>query len=238
MEIKKNKMQGLFDSLARNYDLANTIMSLGMHHYWRRFAVARAGLKPGGTALDLCCGTGMITADLAERTGPTGRITGMDLSGEMLAVARLRLSKRGLAERVELLQGDVAELPFPEGQFECVTIGYGLRNVHDPEQVLKEIYRVLKPGGLTVAIESAKPTFSVFRAAYYTYLKHWVPLVGRIICHNQPAYRYLYESIMDFPPPWKIMTFFRRAGFGAVEYFPLTKGVVAVFTGRKKESQG
>lgn len=233
MEIKKNKMQGIFDSLAQNYDLANTIMSLGMHHYWRRFAVKRTGLKPGGIVLDLCCGTGMITADLAERTGPTGRITGMDLSGEMLALARQRLMKRKLHERVELLQGDVTELPFAASQFEYVTIGYGLRNVHDPERVLREIYRVLKPGGVLVAIESAKPTFPVFRTVYYHYLKHWVPLVGRIICRNQPAYRYLYESIIDFPPPWKLASIVRRAGFDEVAYFPLTLGVVAVFTGRK-----
>lgn len=235
-EIKKSKMKGIFDSLARNYDVANTIMSLGMHHYWRRFAVARTGLKPGGIALDLCCGTGMITADLAEHIGPTGRITGMDLSGEMLGVARERLNQRGLAGRVELIQGDVAELPFPEEHFECVTIGYGLRNVHDPERVLQEIQRVLKPGGLVVAIESAKPTLPVFRGVYYAYLKNWVPLVGRILCHNQPAYRYLYDSIMDFPAPSKIAAIFRRSGFSTVEYFPLTQGIVAVFVGRKNES--
>jgi demethylmenaquinone methyltransferase/2-methoxy-6-polyprenyl-1,4-benzoquinol methylase len=236
-EIKKTKMKGIFDSLARNYDLANTIMSLGMHHYWRRHAVARTGLKPGEKALDLCCGTGMITADLAERVGSSGRITGMDLSGEMMAIARQRLDKRGLAERVELVQGDVAELPFPADSFDCVTIGYGLRNVHDPERVLGEIQRVLKPGGITVAIESAKPMLPVFRTAYYAYLKNWVPLMGRVICHNQPAYRYLYDSIVDFPAPWKIAAIFRRSGFSDVEYFPLTWGVVAVFTGRKKESQ-
>ncbi len=232
-DIKKFKMKGIFDSLARNYDLANTIMSLGMHHYWRKFAVAKTGLKHGGIALDLCCGTGMITADLAERTGPEGRVTGMDLSGEMLAVARQRLSKRGLAGRVELVQGDVAVLPFAVDSFDCVTIGYGLRNVHDPGRVLGEIQRVLKPGGLVVAIESAKPTLPLFRGAYYTYLKNWVPLVGRILCHNQPAYRYLYDSIVDFPAPSKIADLFRRSGFDAVEYFPLTWGVIAVFRGWK-----
>ena len=233
VEIKKHKMQGIFDSLAPNYDLANTIMSLGMHHYWRRFAVRRTGLNPGGVALDLCCGTGMITAELADRVGPKGSVTGMDLSGEMLAVARQRLMKRGYLERVHLLQGDVAKLPFAEGQFECVTIGYGLRNVHDPKRVLQEIYRVLKPGGVLVAIESAQPALPVFRTAYFTYLKHWVPLLGRIICRNQPAYRYLHDSIIDFPPPWKLASVMRRMGFDAVTYFPLTCGIVAVFTGRK-----
>jgi demethylmenaquinone methyltransferase/2-methoxy-6-polyprenyl-1,4-benzoquinol methylase len=232
-EIKKYQMKGIFDSLARNYDLANTIMSLGKHHCWRRFAMARTSLKPGGSALDLCCGTGMITMDLAERTGPTGRVAGMDLSGEMLAIARHRLAKRKMDGWVELFQGDVAELPFPDVQFDCVTIGYGLRNVHDPVPVVNEIHRVLKPGGILVAIESAKPTLPVFRGVYYSYLKYWVPLVGRIICHNQPAYRYLYNSIMDFPAPWKIAAVIRRAGFETVEYFPLTLGVVAVFTGRK-----
>lgn len=236
VEIKKTKMQGIFDSLAHNYDLANTIMSLGMHHYWRRFAINQTGLNPGGTALDLCCGTGMITAELAERVGLKGSVTGMDLSGEMLAVARQRLMKRGFLERVKLLQGDVAELPFANEHFECVTIGYGLRNVHDPERVLKEIYRVLKPGGGFVAIESAQPTLPVFRAVYYTYLKHWVPLVGRIVCRNQPAYRYLHDSIIDFPPPWKLASVMRRVGFDAVNFFPLTHGVVAVFTGRKHSS--
>ncbi len=226
-------MKGIFDSLAHNYDLANTIMSLGVHHYWRRFAVARTGLKTGGTALDLCCGTGIITADLAKYIGPTGRVIGMDLSREMLAVARQRLNKQSLSGRVKLLQGNVAQLPFPAGSFDCVTIGYGLRNVHDPEPVLKESRRVLKPGGIIVAIESSKPTLPIFRTAYYTYLKHWVPLIGKLICRNEFAYCYLCDSIMDFPAPSKIADMFRRVGFGEVRYSLLTLGIIAVFVGRK-----
>lgn len=226
-------MKGIFDSLAQNYDLANTIMSFGAHHYWRKSAVARTGLRPRGTALDLCCGTGMITADLAKRVGSTGRITGMDLSGEMLAIAKKRLHKRGLSGRVNLIQGNVASLPFPEESFDCVTIGYGLRNVHDPEQVLTESRRVLKTGGVIVAIESAKPSLPIFRAAYYTYLKYWVPLMGKVICHNQSAYCYLCNSILDFPNPSEIANLFRRVGFGDVKFSLLTLGIMAIFTGRK-----
>lgn len=232
-EIKKNKMMGIFDSLAQNYDLANSIMSFGAHHYWRRYAVTRTGLEPGRTALDLCCGTGMITADLAKRVGSTGRITGMDLSGEMLTVARKRLMKLGLSGRVNLIQGNVARLPFPEKTFDCVTIGYGLRNVPDPEQVITESHRVLKPGGVIVAIESAKPILPLFRTAYYAYLKYWVPLMGKVICHNQPAYCYLCDSILDFPSPPVIADLFHRVGFGDVKYSLLTLGIIAIFTGKK-----
>lgn len=141
-------------------------MSFGMHHHWRRFAVSRTGLRTGGKVLDLCCGTGMITADLAEKVGPSGNVTGIDISGEMLAIARERLDGRGLMERVKLVQGDVTELPFPDESFECVTIGYGLRNVPDPKRVLREVWRVLKPGGGLMAIESAKPKGSLFRMLY------------------------------------------------------------------------
>lgn len=226
-------MKVIFDSLALNYDFANTIMSFGIHHYWRKFAVARTGLKPKEKALDLCCGTGMITADLAKRVGPAGSVTGIDLSGEMLAVAKKRLKKRGFAERVNLIQGNVSDLPFPAESFDCVTIGYGLRNVIDPERVLTESLRVLKPGGVIVAIESAKPALPIFREAYYAYLKYWIPLVGRIICHKQSAYCYLGDSIIDFPSPREIADLFRRVGFNEVNYTILTLGIIAVFTGKK-----
>ena len=232
-EIKKNKMKAIFDSLAHNYDFTNTVMSFGIHHYWRRFAIARTGLKPGEKALDLCCGTGMITADLAERVGPTGSVIGMDLSGEMLMVADKRLKKRGLAKRVSLILGNVSDLPFPAEFFDCVTIGYGLRNVIDPERVLIESHRVLKPGGVIVAIESAKPAFSIFRMAYYAYLKYWIPLVGRIICHNQSAFCYLGDSIIDFPSPQIIADLFCEVNFNEVKYNTLSLGIMAVFTGKK-----
>jgi demethylmenaquinone methyltransferase/2-methoxy-6-polyprenyl-1,4-benzoquinol methylase len=226
-------MKAIFDSLAHNYDFANTIMSFGIHHYWRKFALAQTHLKPGEKALDLCCGTGMITADLAEQVGPAGSVIGMDLSGEMLMVAEKRLQKRDVAKRVKLIQGNASELPFPAESFDCVTIGYGLRNVLDPERVLTECHRVLKPGGAIVAIESAKPAFPLFRTAYYAYLKYWIPLVGRIICHNQSAYCYLGDSIIDFPSPQIIADLFCKAEFNEVNYTILTLGIIAVFTGKK-----
>jgi demethylmenaquinone methyltransferase/2-methoxy-6-polyprenyl-1,4-benzoquinol methylase len=233
-DIKKNKMEAIFDSLAFKYDFANTFMSFGIHHYWRKVAVDRTGLQSGAKVLDLCCGTGMITADLAEKAGPDGKVTGMDLSEKMLAVAEKRLKMRGLADRVNLVQGNANDLPFPGESFDCVTIGYGLRNVIDPKRILMESHRVLKPGGVIVAIESAKPNSPVFRRAYYAYLKYWVPLVGRIICHNQSAYCYLGDSIIDFPSPGEIAELFGKAGFVEVQYINLTLGIIAVFTGKKK----
>ncbi|HEX7713577.1 MAG TPA: bifunctional demethylmenaquinone methyltransferase/2-methoxy-6-polyprenyl-1,4-benzoquinol methylase UbiE [Bacillota bacterium] len=234
IRIKATEMKEIFDRIARRYDLANTIMSMGRHHYWRRSAVSRTELKSKGRALDLCCGTGMITADLAKQVGPDGRITGMDLSGEMLAIARRHLQKWGLLHQVQLVQGDAGKLPFRKDSFDCVTIGYGLRNVPDPVKVLQEAFRVLKPDGRIVVLETAKPLNPFFGKAYFFYLRNWIPLVGKILCHQPAAYQYLHDSIAEFFTPNEVIRFFYRAGFEDVDCTLLTLGIVGVYTGRKK----
>lgn len=233
VRIKETEMKNIFDRIARRYDLANTIMSLGRHHYWRRVAVSRTELKLRGRALDLCCGTGMITADLAKLAGPEGQVTGLDLSGEMLAIAGRHLQKQGLMNRVRLVQSDAGKLPFLDDSFDCVTIGYGLRNVPDPERVLREAYRVIKPGGKIVALETAKPANPLFGKIYFFYLRNWVPLVGRILCHQPAVYQYLHDSIIDFSAPGEVIRIFRRAGFQDVNCTLLTLGIIGVYTGRK-----
>lgn len=234
LRIKETGMKQIFDRIARRYDLANTVMSMGRYHYWRRFAVSRTGLKSGDRALDLCCGTGMIAVDLAKLAGPEGQVTGLDLSGEMLAIAGKHLQKRGLLDRVQLVQGDAANLSFLNDSFDCVTIGYGLRNVPDPERMLREVYRIIKPGGKIVALETAKPTHPFFAKVYFYYLRNWIPLVGRILCHQSAAYQYLHDSIADFSAPAEVIPIFRRVGFEEVGCTLLTMGIVGVYTGRKK----
>jgi demethylmenaquinone methyltransferase/2-methoxy-6-polyprenyl-1,4-benzoquinol methylase len=231
--IKKYDIKNIFDCIAKRYDFANTIMSFGRHHFWRRFAIAKIGIKPKEKILDLCCGTGMITHDLARKVGSDGQIIGIDLSSKMLAIAEERLRKHRLLDRVKLIQGDASLLPFANDSFDHAIVGYGLRNVFDPELVLREMYRVIKPGGKIVALETGKPFLPFFKDAYYFYLEKWIPWVGRVLCENQAAYQYLRDSIVDFPSPDQFKKTFQRIGFVEIEYFLLTLGVVVVYMGKK-----
>ncbi len=231
--IKKNKMRDFFDCIARRYDLANTVMSLGLHHFWRKYAIAKISFHPGGQILDLCCGTGMITRDLAKRLKSGGRVTGVDLSPEMLEIAKKRLSRKSLSARVDLVQSDASGLPFASGSFDWIIIGYGLRNAYNPEMVLNEMYRVIKPGGKIVVLETSRPYFPIFRKLYYFYLNNWIPLVGRVLCRHREAYQYLHDSIIEFPSPPQINKALSRIGFIDIKYSLLTLGIVAVYEAQK-----
>jgi len=232
--IKQTELKNYFDLIASGYDLANTIMSLGLHHFWRRLAIAKINLiQPSEKILDLCCGTGMITCDLANKIGLNGKVVGFDQSREMLKIAKRRLLKKGLLNRVDLVQGDAARLPFEDNSFDGAIVGYGLRNVSDPVMVLREMYRVIKPAGKIVVLEFAKPDLPVFRELYHFYLTTWIPIVGDILCRNQAAYQYLRDSIIDFPRPKQFIKTFAEVGLISTEYFLLTLGVVAIYTGLK-----
>ncbi|HZK18769.1 MAG TPA: ubiquinone/menaquinone biosynthesis methyltransferase, partial [Clostridia bacterium] len=187
---KEKYVREIFNNIAHKYDLLNTILSFNFDRYWRRFTVKRANLHEGDRALDVCCGTGMLTIELAKACGKNGHITGYDFSENMLIYAKKNIKKSGYEANVELVMGNAMELPFPENSFDCATIGFGLRNVPDIVRVLKEMQRVVKPGGRVVSLELSKPRTPVFKQLYYLYFDHLVPKLGRMGIGIDGPYRY------------------------------------------------
>lgn len=202
-EQRAARVNDLFAAIAPRYDLINDVQSLGLHRWWKRRLLQLAAVKPGDTALDLCCGTGDVAFALAAAGAQT---TGMDFSAPMLAVAEARKSKiqnpkskAGEAIGPLFLQGDALQMPFPEAHFNLVTISYGLRNLASVEDGLREIWRVLKPGGRVLVLDFGKPDNAVWRWCYFTYLRCAVPVFGLVFSRNAEAYAYILESLHHYP---------------------------------------
>lgn len=226
----------MFNSIAPRYDLLNTLMSLGMDKRWRQLAVKRSGVLPGGRALDICCGTGMITVELARAVGSDGHVTGLDFSQNMLNIARQRVSRSPWQEVVDLVAGNAMSLPFEENSFDAVTVGWGLRNVPDIKTVVTEMVRVTKPGGMVVSLDMAKPELPVFKQIYWLYFEKLVPLMGKIWAKQESAYSYLHNSARAFTPQKELADIFREAGLEETGYQNLFGGVVALVAGRKPQA--
>ncbi|NLW56576.1 MAG: bifunctional demethylmenaquinone methyltransferase/2-methoxy-6-polyprenyl-1,4-benzoquinol methylase UbiE [Firmicutes bacterium] len=233
LSSKEQLVFSIFRRIAPRYDLVNTIVSFGRHHSWRKFMVDKAGLSPGQRVLDVCCGTGLITKDLAARVEPLGKVVGLDLSPEMLAVAQKNLENFPHKHLIQLVQGNAMALPFPEGTFDCVTIGYGLRNVTDLRQTLRELFRVLKPGGKVVSLELAKPSPPLFNKIYHLYMATFLPFIGTILTRHKEAYLYLHRSVVSYPHQHEITRLFTEVGFHAVTCSELSWGLAAVHVGFK-----
>ena len=201
-ERRAERVNDLFAAIAPRYDLINDLQSFGLHRWWKRRLLQFAAVKPGDTALDLCCGTGDVTFALAAAGA---RATGMDFSAPMLAVAVERRQKakgkrqKTEVERTEFLQGDALHTPFPDAHFDIVTISYGLRNLASVDEGLREMWRVLKPGGRLLVLDFGKPDNAAWRGAYFTYLRFAVPVFGRLFCKNTEAYAYILESLQHYP---------------------------------------
>ena len=191
-------MREMFNSIAHRYDLLNTIISFGLDRFWRQAAVKVTQLKPGGSALDICCGTGKLTVALARLAGSEGRIVGLDLAERMLTVARRNIQKANLQAKIGLVQADAAKLPFPDNSFDCVTVSWGLKNLANLEKTVQEMVRVVRPGGRVVSLDMAQPQLPVFQQLYWLYLKRMVPVMGKFWVGNKAAYQYLAPVITLF----------------------------------------
>ncbi len=178
----------------------------------------------------------MITKDLARKVGPRGNVVGLDLSPEMLAVAEKTLADFELKSIIQLVNGNAMALPFPDNSFDRVIIGYGLRNVTDMRQALRELYRVLKPEGKAVSLELAKPYPPIFNKLYYLYMARIVPLTGLIFTSNKEAYLYLHDSVLTYPHQYEVTHIFEQIGFEEVNCFELSWGIAAVHVGTKPYS--
>jgi demethylmenaquinone methyltransferase / 2-methoxy-6-polyprenyl-1,4-benzoquinol methylase len=230
---KKARVRGVFDSVASRYDLMNDVMSGGLHRLWKRFTLAKTGLKPGQQALDVAAGSGDLAIGLARKVGRGGRVIVTDINAAMLAEGRDRLLNEGLAGNVQFALADAEALPFATSSFHCVTIGFGLRNVTDKDAALAELYRVLKPGGRLLVLEFSKANLGPLAPLYELYSFQLLPRFGQLIAGDADSYRYLAESIRRHPDQETLRGMMERAGFERCEYYNLTAGIVALHVGFK-----
>ena len=221
----------MFDRIAGRYDLLNSVMTAGLHHRWRERAADRAALRPGGSALDVCCGTGDLTLELASRVAPGGHVVGCDFSEPMLDLAREKAAERAAAG-VRFEWADALELPYDGERFDAVTVGFGVRNLADLDRGLREMARVLKPGGRAVILEITQPTRPPLSLFYSLWFDRVVPLLGSL-SSNPEAYSYLPESVRSFPSPRGLAEKMDSAGFEDIRYTVLAGGIIAIHSGRR-----
>jgi demethylmenaquinone methyltransferase/2-methoxy-6-polyprenyl-1,4-benzoquinol methylase len=230
---KAARVRGVFASVAGKYDLMNDLMSFGVHRLWKQFTLALTGLKPGDSALDVAGGTGDLSVGMLRQVGRSGRVILSDVNAAMLVRGRDRLLDRGLVGNVDCVVADAERLPFADGSFDCVTIGFGLRNVTDKAAALRSMHRVLKPGGQLLVLEFSRPTAAALNTVYDAYSFKVLPLLGKLVARDADSYRYLAESIRMHPDQETLLGMLEQAGFGAVRYHNLTGGIVALHRGFK-----
>lgn len=232
-ESKEERVHHVFEKISDNYDKMNSVISFQQHVKWRKDTMKKMNVKPGSKALDVCCGTADWTISLAEAVGPTGEVVGLDFSQNMLKVGLEKVESLGL-NQVRLVHGNAMELPFEDSSFDYVTIGFGLRNVPDYLQVLKEMHRVVKPGGIAVCLETSQPTLIGYRQLFFFYFRFIMPLFGKLFAKSYKEYSWLQESARDFPGMKELARLFQQAGFIDVKYKPYSGGAAAVHFGYKK----
>jgi demethylmenaquinone methyltransferase/2-methoxy-6-polyprenyl-1,4-benzoquinol methylase len=228
---KASRVRGVFDSVATRYDLMNDLMSAGMHRLWKRFALSQTGLRPGQRALDVAGGTGDLAAGLARQVGPTGQVILSDINAAMLARGRDRLIDAGLPLQVDYVLANAERLPFKDASVDCVTIGFGLRNVTDKAAALRSMWRVLRPGGQLLVLEFSQPRAPGLKPLYDAYSFQVLPLLGKVIANDAASYRYLAESIRMHPDQDTLLGMMRDAGFDGCRYHNLSGGIVALHRG-------
>ncbi len=230
---KAERVRAVFSSVAGKYDVMNDLMSFGVHRLWKQFALAVTGLRPGQQALDVAGGTGDLAMGMLRQVGKTGRVVLSDINPAMLERGRDRLLDAGFAGNVEYLVADAERLPFAADSFDCVMIGFGLRNVTDKAAALASMYRVLRPGGQLLVLEFSKPTAPGLGPVYDAYSFRVLPLLGRLVANDEASYRYLAESIRMHPDQETLLAMLRDAGFAQARYHNLTGGIVALHRGYK-----
>ncbi|MCE1162384.1 MAG: bifunctional demethylmenaquinone methyltransferase/2-methoxy-6-polyprenyl-1,4-benzoquinol methylase UbiE [Thiomonas sp.] len=227
---KAARVRGVFDSVASRYDVMNDLMSMGLHRVWKTFTIAVSGVRAGHRVLDVAAGTGDLSRAFARKVGPAGMVVMSDINGSMLRAGRDRLIDSGVL--VPTVLCDAEQLPFPDAEFDLVSVAFGLRNMTHKDKALREMQRVLKPGGKLLVLEFSKP-WEPLRGAYDLYSFQVLPRLGKMVAGDPQSYQYLAESIRMHPDQETLAGMMREAGFGHVDWHNLTAGVVALHIGQK-----
>ena len=233
VEEKAGLVHEVFRSVAGNYDLMNDLMSLGIHRAWKADFAAHSGVQTGDRVLDLAGGTGDISALMSRRVGAAGLVVLTDINEAMLDVGRRRLEDRGIVGNIRCALVDAEHLPFRDGEFDAVTIAFGLRNVTDKDAALREMRRVLRPGGRALILEFSTVQAEPLKPLYDAWSFAVLPLLGRLVANDEDSYRYLAESIRQHPPQEELAGMMQDAGFDEVRYRNLTGGIVAIHSGTR-----
>ncbi|MCK8826187.1 ubiquinone/menaquinone biosynthesis methyltransferase [Natroniella acetigena] len=228
---KGKYVRDVFSKLAPKYELVNKIISFGLISRWRKKLVKIVDPSADDLILDLCAGNGKLTKILAEKT-PEGKVIGVDFCPEMIAKADENLKEKHL-KRVEFRLGDATSLDFPANYFDCVTIAFGLRNTEDIPQVIREMRRVVKPGGQILCLDLAKSRIPIYKSLFYAYFNYILPLIGKLVSGQKEPYLYFAESLRAFPNQEKLRQMFIENDLKNVEYFEFAGGAVAVHRGIK-----
>lgn len=224
------KIRSMFGEIASGYDLANTVMSAGVHHLWRKTLVKWSGARTGQRILDCATGTGDLALEFKTVVGDSGEVVGTDFCAEMLSHAPSKAEKMGLRVRFE--QADVTQLPYESASFDVASISFGIRNVNDPAKGLSELARVVRPGGAVMVLEFGQPAIPGFREAYNFYSRHVLPKIGGLITGRKNAYEYLQNSSAQFPCRDEFAALMMSTGrYERVDFKPLSLGIAYMYKG-------
>lgn len=232
-------IESMFDNIAERYDVTNSILSFSLHKRWNHTLVKEVLLtNPNHTYLDLCAGTGDIAFDYLHSVTTPCRSYLMDFSAEMLEKAKIKASKKSFSlNNLFYIKGDVQEIPLGDQSVDCATMAYGIRNVQHPSKCIKEVFRVLKPGGNFGILELTRPKNRFLRLGHHFYLTKILPLLGKFLTNNKDAYHYLCQSIDQFISPLEVQELMAKEGFSTIKQLPLLGGVATILIGRKPSKE-
>lgn len=233
VEEKVHKVADVFHSVASKYDIMNDLMSFGVHRLWKRFTVEMSGVRAGQRVLDIAGGTGDLAAKFARLVGDRGEVVLADINSSMLQQGRAKLVDEGIVGNVNHVQANAECLPFAENYFDCISIGFGLRNVTHIDKALASMFRALKPGGRLLILEFSKPVAPGLGPLYDAYSFNILPLMGKLVANDAESYKYLAESIRMHPDQETLKSMMEQAGFERCDYHNLTGGIVALHRGFK-----
>ncbi len=231
-DSKKEQVSRMFDRIAPRYDFLNRLLSLGIDKVWRKRLIAQLDPAAHQRILDVATGTADVAIALADRYAQA-QITGIDISKEMLAIGQQKIEQKKLTEKIDLQWGDSEKLPFSDNSYDAVTVAFGVRNFEHLAQGLREMHRVLRPGGRLVVLEFSRPTLFPFKQLYNFYFRHILPGIGRLTSKDNRAYTYLYESVQSFPDGQDFVDQLANTAFKAQQCIPLTLGICTIYVADK-----